>query len=143
MSATSAGGAGGAEAGRDLLFVYGTLMRGFPLHRLLAAGAEYVGPGRVGGRLFDLGAYPAAVPDATGAVAGELYRVGDPRLWAVLDSAEGPQYHRQEVAVRAADGGAVAAFIYWYRGPLRGAPIPGGDYRAHAPAQSIHHDRRV
>ena len=38
-----------------------------------------------------------------------------------------------------ADGREVTAFIYWYVGPLdRGVPIPGGDYRAHAPARSIH-----
>jgi hypothetical protein len=34
----------------------------------------------------------------------------------------------------------MAACIYWYTGPLdRGVPIPGGDYRAHAPATSIYH----
>jgi hypothetical protein len=36
-------------------------------------------------------------------------------------------------------GRSVEAFIYWYRGPLdRGVPIPGGDWRAYAPARSIH-----
>ena len=124
----------------DLLFVYGTLMRGFRLHRLLA-GAEYVGSTHVAARLFDLGGYPGAVQDPGGRVAGELYRIADPALWASLDSAEGAQYHREEVAVPMPDGGTSAAFIYWYRGPLRGIPIPGGDYRAHAPAQSIHHPR--
>lgn len=124
----------------DLLFTYGTLMRGFPLHRLLEGRARFVGAGRVTARLLDLGAYPAAVPAAEGAVVGELYRVLDPALWAVLDSAEGPQYHRGEVMVRLADGGRAAAGIYWYAGPLgRGIPIPGGDYRTHAPARSIHH----
>jgi len=124
----------------DLAFVYGTLMRGFPLHRLLEGRAEYAGNGTVGGRLLDLGAYPAAVPDLRGAVAGELYRLRDTGLWRVLDSAEGPQYHRDEAAVRMADGREVTAFIYWYVGPLgRGIPIPGGDYRVHAPARSIHH----
>ena len=63
-----------------------------------------------------------------------------PTLWAVLDSAEGPQYHRREVTVRSEDGRDQAACIYWYIGPLdRGVPIPGGDYRAHAPATSIYH----
>lgn len=33
----------------------------------------------------------------------------------------------------------VEAFISWYRDPLdRGVPIPAGDYRAHAPARSVH-----
>ncbi len=123
----------------DLLFAYGTLMRGFALHGLVEGRAEYVGPGRIEAQLFDLGLFPAAVP-AHGTVVGEVYRIAEAGLWAVLDSAERPQYHRGEVTVRMPRGGAAPAFIYWYRGPLRGVPIPGGDYRAHAPAQSIHHD---
>ncbi|HET8576284.1 MAG TPA: gamma-glutamylcyclotransferase family protein [Methylomirabilota bacterium] len=123
----------------DLLFAYGTLMRGFPLHHLLAGRAGRVGTGQVRARLLDLGAYPAAVPATYGVVYGELYRVSDPALWITLDSAEGPQYHREQVAVRNSSGRNVNAFIYWYTGPLdRGIPIPGGDYRAHAPARSIH-----
>ncbi len=123
----------------DLLLVYGTLMRGFPLHRLLATGARFVGAGTVGGRLFDLGAYPAAVPDPAGTVHGEVYRVEEPSLWPALDSVEGPQYHRGEARVAVSGAGAAAAFVYWYVGPLSGAvPIPGGDYRAHPPARSVH-----
>jgi gamma-glutamylcyclotransferase (GGCT)/AIG2-like uncharacterized protein YtfP len=126
----------------DLAFVYGTLMRGFPLHRLIEGRAEPIGNGTVGARLLDLGAYPAAVPDVHGTVAGEVYRLLDARLWTVLDSVEGPQYHRGEVRVRMADGREVAACIYWYVGPLdRGRPIPGGSYRDHAPARSIHRSR--
>jgi gamma-glutamylcyclotransferase (GGCT)/AIG2-like uncharacterized protein YtfP len=132
----------GAAAVTDLLFCYGTLMRGYPLHRLLERDAEYVGDAVARGRLFDLGAYPAAVRDPDAEIAGELYRVREPALWAALDSAEGPQYHREEVTIRTAGGGAAAAFIYWYRGPLAGVPVPGGDYRAHAPARSIHRDSR-
>jgi gamma-glutamylcyclotransferase (GGCT)/AIG2-like uncharacterized protein YtfP len=123
----------------DLAFVYGTLMRGFPLHRLLEGRAEYVSRGTVSARLIDLGTYPGAVPDAHGAVHGEVYRLRDTALWRVLDSVEGPQYHRDVVRVRMADDREVAAFMYWYVGPLsRGLPVPGGDYRAHAPARSIH-----
>ena len=122
-----------------LAFVYGTLMRGFRLHRLIEGQTEHVGDGTVAARLLDLGSYPAAVPDANGTVIGEVYRLRDRDLWRVLDSTEGPQYHRDEVAVRMADDREVTAFIYWYVGPLdRGVPIPGGNYRAHAPARSIH-----
>jgi len=124
---------------RDLAFVYGTLMRGFPLHHLIEGRVEYVGKGTVPARLLDLGAYPAAVPDPHGIVVGEVYRLRDTGLWRVLDSVEGPQYHRDVVRVRMADGREATAFIYWYVGPLdRGIPIPGGDYGAHAPARSIH-----
>ena len=123
-----------------LLFVYGTLMRGFPLHALLAGRADSVGAGEIAGLLFDLGRYPAAQRDGGGVIRGEVYRLTDPGLWPALDSAEGSQYHRGEVGVRLAGGRQVTAYIYWYVGPLSQAvPIPGGDYRAHSPAQSIHH----
>lgn len=123
----------------DLLFVYGTLMRGFPLHHVLAGGTACVGAGWIQGRLVDLGAYPAAVSDAGARVHGELYRVTRAALWRVLDYAEGPQYDRRQTTVRLDGGGAASAFVYWYRGPLdRSVPITGGDYRTHAPARSIH-----
>jgi gamma-glutamylaminecyclotransferase len=123
-----------------LLFVYGTLMRGFPLHALLDGRADSVGEGEVAGLLFDLGRYPAALRDGGGMIRGEVYRLKGPGLWRALDSAEGSQYHRREVGVRLAGGRQVAAWIYWYVGPLRWAvPIPDGDYRAYAPAKSIYH----
>jgi gamma-glutamylcyclotransferase (GGCT)/AIG2-like uncharacterized protein YtfP len=115
-------------------------MRGFPLQRVLAGGrAEFVGLATASGRLFDLGPYPGAVPDPEGTVRGELYRIGDTSLWARLDSAEGSQYHRGETRVRLTGERDRLAHVYWYVGPLgRAVPIPGGDYRAHPPAQSIH-----
>ena len=124
----------------DLLFTYGTLMRGFRLHRLLDGRAQFHGRGQVRGRIIDLGSYPGALPDPGGTLHGEIYRIVDPALWAALDSAEGAQYHRREVTVRSEDGRDLAAGIYWYIGPLdRGVPVPSGDYRAHAPATSIYH----
>jgi gamma-glutamylcyclotransferase (GGCT)/AIG2-like uncharacterized protein YtfP len=87
----------------------------------------------------DLGSYPGAVRDSVGTVHGELHRIADSSLLAALDSAEGPQYHRDQTQVSIVDRGEVTAFIYWYVGPLdRGVPIPGGDYRTHGPARSIH-----
>lgn len=124
----------------DLLFVYGTLMRGFRLHRLLEGQAEYLGDGEVPGLLFDLGSYPAAVRGHGGTIRGEVYRLAHPGLWVTLDSAEGSQYHRGEVGVRMSSGGQLTTSIYWYVAPLGGAvSIPGGDYRAHTPGKSIHH----
>ncbi len=118
-------------------------MRGFPLHRLLAGRARYLGAGSVPARLVDLGSYPGAVPDPAGTVRGEVYRVASVALWGTLDSVEGPQYHRGSVTVALDDGRQAPALIYWYRGPLdRGIPIPGGDYRAHGPARAIHRNPR-
>jgi gamma-glutamylcyclotransferase (GGCT)/AIG2-like uncharacterized protein YtfP len=122
------------------LFAYGTLMRGFRLHALLEGRADCLGDGEITGLLFDLGHYPAALRDGGGIIRGEVYRLHDVSLWRALDSAEGSQYHRGEVEVRMAGGRRLAACIYWYVGPLdRAVPIPGGDYRAHPPAKSIHH----
>src|SRR2546425_1185234 len=79
--------------GDHLLFVYGTLMRGFPLHPLLEGQAEYLGEAATPGLLFDLGRYPAALKSATGEIRGEIYRLLDPAFWRVLDSAEGSHDH--------------------------------------------------
>jgi gamma-glutamylcyclotransferase (GGCT)/AIG2-like uncharacterized protein YtfP len=130
-------------ADTSFLFTYGTLMRGLPLHGLLAGRAAFVGEGTVAARLIDLGRYPGAVPEAGAVLRGEVFRLESAELWTVLDSAEGPQYHRSRVTVGMGDR-RVEAFIYWYRGPLdRGVPVPGGDWRAHAPARSIHRSATV
>jgi gamma-glutamylcyclotransferase (GGCT)/AIG2-like uncharacterized protein YtfP len=114
-------------------------MRGFPLHHMLTGGAAFLGRAAVSARLLDLGRYPAAVPDRASIVRGELYRIDDPSLWAKLDSAEGPQYHREETRVRLAREREAVAHVYWFTGPLGGAvPIPDGDYRMHGPARSLH-----
>src|SRR5882724_4504835 len=84
----------------DLMFVYGTRMRGFPLHRLLDGKAEDHGAGEVPGLLFDLGSYPAALRGPGGPLRGEAYRLAGGGLWVALDSAEGSEYHREEVGVR-------------------------------------------
>ncbi len=44
----------------DALFVYGTLMEGFPLHHLLEGRARFLGEGQIRARLFSLGAFPGA-----------------------------------------------------------------------------------
>lgn len=118
------------------VFVYGTLLRGMPNSPALA-GSRFLGHGRTGGALYDLGPYPA-LADGAGFVYGELYAVDGDTLEA-LDRIEGHRpddpgaswYERRPLAVRAfADGSAVAAWGYVYRRDLGGArPIPGGDYR--------------
>src|SRR6266850_998554 len=92
-------------AGDNLLFVYGTLMRGFPLHALLERRATYLGEATTPGLLLDLGSYPAALKSATGKIRGEVYRLTDPGLWRALDSAEGSQYHREQAGIEQASGG--------------------------------------
>ena len=50
-----------------MLFAYGTLRRGAPMHGLIDGRARWVGPASASGRLIDLGAFPGLVPaDAPG-----------------------------------------------------------------------------
>jgi len=88
-------GSGGAE-GREtaLLFVYGTLKRGFRAHHLLGA-ARFLGARQTLARfgLVDCGAYPALVLGQR-AVEGELYEVDLPSLRS-LDAYEGGEYLRE------------------------------------------------
>ena len=104
-------------------------MRGYGLHRLLASGAEFLGPGRVRGTLLDLGDFPGLV-DGAGRVLGEVYRLDDPELLAVLDRAEGYNFDRHRATVTLATGRRTRAWIYRYRGRRdRAECIPDGDYR--------------
>ena len=114
---------------RDLLFTYGTLMRGYGLHRVLAGGATRVGEGSVAGALLDLGRYPGLVA-GRGRVRGELYRLYRRELLPVLDREEGYNFERRRAVVTLDDGRRERAWIYRYRGPRTGAvAIPHGDYR--------------
>lgn len=128
-----------AEFEPETLFVYGSLLPGLPLHPLLAS-AIPLGPGRIQGRLYDLGEYPGAVEAQDGRVHGEAYRLRDPGLLALLDDEEGYDpaneagglFLRRRIPVTLADGRVVMAWVYLYAGPLeRVVPIPSGDYRRH------------
>lgn len=83
----------GNEEGSDrpLLFVYGSLKRGYALHRELLA-QQFVAEAATESsyRLFDLGEYPGLVKVATNgmAVKGEVYRV-DFSCLRQLDKIEG------------------------------------------------------
>lgn len=132
------------------LFVYGTLQQGFGLHQRLA-GARFLGPALIPGRLVDLGTFPGLIPapavvhDPTStsyaSVVGELYAVDDATL-ASLDLVEGfdPEapatslYRRERVtAIRLGDGAATPAWTYFYNHSVEGmTPIPHGDWRRHS-----------
>ncbi|HBH01244.1 MAG TPA: gamma-glutamylcyclotransferase [Candidatus Rokubacteria bacterium] len=109
-------------------------MRGYPLHRVLARRAAFLGEARAAGRLLDLGRYPGRVA-GPGRVRGEVYRLDDPQLLPVLDREEGYNFVRRRALVTLADGRRARAWIYDYRGPReRAVPIPHGDYRRARPA---------
>ncbi len=109
----------------DVLFVYGTLRRGFRLHHhLKRLGAQFVGNGKVKAEISDLGEFPGArastKPGKT--VAGELYRLHKvANSLQVLDQIEGfsprnpGMFERGSTEVTLPNGGRRLAWIYWYR----------------------------
>jgi gamma-glutamylcyclotransferase (GGCT)/AIG2-like uncharacterized protein YtfP len=119
----------------DLLFVYGTLMRGFdhPMAQLLSRGSDYLGEARCRGRLHLIKHYPGLVlsDDAADAVFGELYRLRQPnellREFDMYEAcgegfAEPTEYVRQMLPVTL-DGGAVSeAWTYIYNLPAAHLP---------------------
>jgi gamma-glutamylcyclotransferase (GGCT)/AIG2-like uncharacterized protein YtfP len=124
----------------DLVFFYGTLMKGFarPGRAKLESSLAQVGRGWIRAALFDVGIYPAAVPTADGRVRGEVYRMSEPESVLVeLDTIEGYRaddpdtslYTRVETPVTLEDGGHETAWVYFYNAPLGRAPrIESGDY---------------
>jgi gamma-glutamylcyclotransferase (GGCT)/AIG2-like uncharacterized protein YtfP len=117
----------------DLLFVYGTLMRGYshPMARLLSSNADFLGPASCRGRLYKVKHYPGLVltDDESERVFGELYRlraVDD--LLRAFDMYEAcgegfpepTQYVRQMLPVTLAEGTARDAWTYIYNWPLSG-----------------------
>src|SRR6202035_4786048 len=109
----------------DLLFVYGTLMRGYdhPMAKLLSAHADFIGEATCRGRLYLIKHYPGLVlsdePDDI--VFGELYRLRRAaELLREFDMYEAcgeefPQpteYIRQMLQVALADGAVAEAWTY-------------------------------
>ena len=117
----------------NLLFVYGTLMRGFdhPMARLLSRSADFIGEARCRGRLYLVKHYPGLVlsGDSTEVVFGELYRLHQPReLLREFDMyeacgegfAEPTEYIRQMLPVTLVDGAVSEAWTYIYNWPVTG-----------------------
>jgi gamma-glutamylaminecyclotransferase len=95
-----------------LLFVYGSLKRGFKHHDVLA-GSECAGVAvtAAGYRLALQGEYPALVATGgEGRVRGELYRVSAELLTA-LDEFEGCPELYQRVSIDLEDGRSALAYV--------------------------------
>ena len=119
----------------DLLFVYGTLMRGFdqPMAQLLSRSADFIGEAKCRGRLYRIKHYPGLVlsDDPAEIVFGEVYRLrardellGEFDMYEACGSGfpEPTEYRRQMLNVTLADGTASEAWTYVYNWPVTGLP---------------------
>jgi gamma-glutamylcyclotransferase (GGCT)/AIG2-like uncharacterized protein YtfP len=119
------------------LFVYGSLRSGFrsPAYEYISRYFDLIGEGKVKGKLFDLGEYPAAKPtDDDKYIIGELYHIKSENefSWAMgqLDDYEGvhvgfdeTQLYRREIAEVHINNEKTNAWIYWYHGDIDGKPV--------------------
>ena len=122
-----------------LVFVYGTLKRGFGNHRVMvAAGGEYLGAAtRQFAKLVHLGGFPGLVetnnPDDI--VYGEVYKVERlgplDMLEGYRSSADDGMYLRRAKNIVMEDGTEVLAYLYIWNHGYEGRPvIEGGCYAA-------------
>lgn len=118
------------------LATYGTLMRAFDACKRLevADRLSFVSTCYLSGDLYDLGHFPGAVP-GDGSIRGELFRLRDPQVWAVLDRYEGYDpnqetaslFLRRRVKLEAPTD--QTAWVYWYNGDPTGHPqVTSGDW---------------
>lgn len=100
---------------RELLFVYGTLKRGFGNHWYLEK-AKFLGNAETVEKyaLYEVGIPYVVKEEKISTIKGEVYEVGRAELTAI-DKLEGhPKYYRREkVRVRVENGDEVEAWFYF------------------------------
>jgi len=105
-----------------IIFVYGSLKKGFYNHNIYLEDVEYIGTGVIDGYdMYSLGKFPAIV-EGNGVVYGELYKVTEEELSAI-DMLEGYNpltdtglYIRRTVEVQTIAGKVLAEVYVWGRG---------------------------
>jgi gamma-glutamylaminecyclotransferase len=123
--------ASGVESGSEcLLFVYGTLRRGYENHEAYLQDAQFLGRAVTQNKFalfLDDFPYLNKTP-AVSSIAGEIYRV-DERTLARIDCLEGhpDEYRRELITVVTEQGMEYAAWTYFYPEPS-GKLIESGDY---------------
>ncbi|HEX3934164.1 MAG TPA: gamma-glutamylcyclotransferase family protein [Puia sp.] len=111
---------------KEYLFVYGTLRKDYDLKlkNKVIDDLQYVGQGKVGASMYDIGRYPGAVRSAAGdEVVGDVFLLTAPeRVLRILDKYEGitegregeAEFVRKKNRIRLRSGKYVNAWIYWY-----------------------------
>src|SRR6266404_3194798 len=111
---------------KEYLFTYGTLRKNYDLKLKdrVKNSLQYVGQGKIGAALYDLGRYPGAIKNNKGQeVVGDVFLLNDPdKVFRILDKYEGipangtapTEFVRKKNKVRLRSGKDVTAWIYWY-----------------------------
>ncbi len=125
------------------VFVYGTLRKGGSNHFRMAS-ADFVGEGKISGRMVKIDWYPALLCGGGTCVKGELYLV-DAETLKALDDFEGitpdatkpRDYRRVKVTVNLSNGETEDAWVWEWIGDTGSAePLDGGDWLAYEPNPS-------
>lgn len=126
----------------ELLFVYGTLKKGF-CNNSVMGDSEFVCEGTLSGfEMYSLGGFPAIVPSESlhCTVHGELWRVMSPNQWRNIDALEGCRnggthegnmYNRVEVAVMSEECESIQwskAYTYVWNGGRLDRKVPSGKW---------------
>ena len=102
---------------KNILFVYGSLKRGFDNHNILLQDSRYLGKAitvdKFGMFQDTFGNYPYLISVPIMQIYGELYEIKSTALWKKLDEFEGvPDYYdRKRITVRL-DGDIYDSFVY-------------------------------
>jgi len=105
------------EPFKELLFVYGSLKKGFDNHNLLSKYAKRIGKsitiGKFGMFEDSFGNYPYLVPAPKMRIHGELYLIERKELLDKLDQFEGaPEYYERKKILVKSHRGTHRAFVY-------------------------------
>lgn len=122
----------------DYLFVYSSLLKGFPTpdYEYISQYFDFVGDARTRGRLSILGEILVGTSaDEAVFIKGELYKIKehDQFSFAIgqLDEYEGvnpeppekPRYVRKLTVAEEENGNETIAWVYWYNGNIEGLPV--------------------
>ncbi len=99
------------------LFVYDTLRCGskIKIARLFHANSEFLGTGRMQGRLTRSHPHRGVVQSKKPGewILGEVFQLNDPaQLLRILDEYEGPEYKRNSVPIQLDSGKRLRAWMY-------------------------------